>query len=81
MLEVLVRSCAGLDVHRRQVVCTVIREGRQQTREYGTFNRELKELASWLEHEQVELAVMESTGIFWKAFTPRWKMQESKGVS
>ena len=67
MLEVLIGSCAGLDVHRRQVVCTVIREGRKETREYATFTRELKELAAWLGCEQVELAVMESTGIFWKA--------------
>jgi len=67
MLEVLIGSCAGLDVHRRQVVCTVIREGRKETREYATFTRELKELAVWLGREQVELAVMESTGIFWKA--------------
>lgn len=67
MLEVLIGSCAGLDVHRRQVTCTVIREGKQETREYGTFTRDLKQLAGWLEREQVELAVMESTGIFWKA--------------
>ncbi|NTV43123.1 MAG: IS110 family transposase [Syntrophobacteraceae bacterium] len=67
MLEAMIRCCAGLDVHRRQVVCTVIREGSHETREYAAFYRELKELARWLQREQVELAVMESTGIFWKA--------------
>ena len=67
MLEAMGRSCAGLDVHRRQVVCTVIREGTRETREFATFHRELKELGNWLQREQVELAVMESTGIFWKA--------------
>lgn len=67
MLEAMVRSCAGLDVHHRQVICTVIREGTRETREFATFHRELKELGSWLQREQVELAVMESTGIFWKA--------------
>lgn len=67
MLEAIVESCAGLDVHRRQIVCTVIRGGIPQTREYATFNRQLKELARWLQAEQVDLAVMESTGIFWKA--------------
>lgn len=67
MLEAMVDVCAGLDVHRRQVVCTVIRERARETREYGTFSRDLQQLACWLQQEQVELAVMESTGIFWKA--------------
>jgi len=67
MLEAMVESCAGLDVHRRQVVCTIIREGSTQTREYPTFHRQLRELAQWLHGERVGLAVMESTGIFWKA--------------
>jgi len=67
MLETMVRCCAGLDVHRRQVVSTVIREGSKAAREYGTFHRELQELAHWLQRERVELAVMESTGIYWKA--------------
>jgi len=67
MLEALVGSCAGLDVHRRHLVCTIIREGSSKTREYATFHSQLKELARWLQCEQVELAVMESTGIFWKA--------------
>lgn len=67
MLEAMVGSCAGLDVHRKLVVCTLIREGNSQTREFTAFHGQLKELASWLQKEQVELAVMESTGIFWKA--------------
>ena len=67
MLETMVRCCAGLDVHRRQVVSTVIREGSKEAREYSTFHRELQELAHWLQRERVELAVMESTGIYWKA--------------
>jgi hypothetical protein len=51
MLEAMVGSCAGLDVHRRQVTCTVIREGSSQTREYAAFHRELKELARWLQRQ------------------------------
>jgi len=67
MLEAIIQSCAGLDVHRRQVVCTVIREAEKKTREFGTFHRDLGQLSSWLLQEQVELAVMESTGIYWKS--------------
>jgi transposase len=67
MLEAMVGSCAGLDVHRQQVVCSLVRDNGTQTREYPTFTRELKQLARWLDAEQVDLAVMESTGIFWKS--------------
>lgn len=67
MLEAIVSSCAGLDVHRRQVTCTLVREASLETREYATFHRELGELARWLQAERVDLAVMESTGIYWKA--------------
>jgi transposase len=40
---------------------------RKQTRQYSTFRKELAKLAHWLEQEEVELAVMESTGVYWKA--------------
>ena len=71
MLDAIIESCAGLDVHRRQVVCTVIRENEKKTREFATFHRDLEQLSSWLLQEQVELAVMESTGIYWKRLALR----------
>lgn len=72
MLQALVGCCAGLDVHRKMVVCTIIREMpdgvfSKQTREYPSFRRDLEGLAHWLHEQGVDLAVMESTGIYWKA--------------
>lgn len=72
MLQALVRCCAGLDVHRRLVVCTILREEpegavKKLVRESKTFRSDLISLANWLRAEGVELAVMESTGIYWKA--------------
>lgn len=72
MLQALVRCCAGLDVHRRLVVCTILREEpegsiKKLVRESKTFRSDLIALARWLRDEGVELAVMESTGIYWKA--------------
>ncbi|MDD3581520.1 MAG: hypothetical protein PHW74_10920 [Desulfobacca sp.] len=68
MIEPLVKSAAGLDVHRKTVVCTVLQEeaeGRLSkfTREYPTFRARLQQLAQWL----VELAVLESSGIYWQS--------------
>ncbi|MBF0538202.1 MAG: transposase [Nitrospirae bacterium] len=70
-MEALLKCCAGLDVHKKVVVCTVLKEcedGKlvKDTREYATFRHNLKKLASWLKKEEVEMAVMESTGIYWR---------------
>ncbi len=70
-MEALLKSCAGLDVHKKVVVCTVLQEGEdgkltQETREYATFRHNLKKLASWLKKEEIEMVAMESTGIYWR---------------
>ena len=39
----------------------------KRTREFATFIDELSELAGWLKSLGVELAVMESTGVYWKS--------------
>ena len=72
MLEPIVKRCAGLDVHKRVVVATVLVEQpdgqvSQQTRSFGTFRPDRDALCGWLGEAGVELAVMESTGNYWKS--------------
>lgn len=72
MIRPIIKCSAGLDVHKATVVCTIIKEIgegelKKQTKEYSTFRAELHKLAQWLKTEGVELAVMESTGIYWKS--------------
>lgn len=71
MIEPIVKCSAGLDVHKKVVVCTVLKEDSdgqlsKDTREYPTFRARLEQLGQWLLDMEVELAVMESTGIYWK---------------
>jgi len=71
MIEAMFSSCAGLDVHSKSVMCTLIKKGEdgqitKQTRQFKTFHNDLRELAQWLKDSHIELAVMESTGIYWK---------------
>jgi transposase len=71
MIAPILKSSAGLDVHKDTVVCTVIKELsdgslKKKTQEFSTFRAELYKLAHWLKAECVELAVMESTGVYWK---------------
>jgi transposase len=71
-MQAMYRQVAGLDVHRSVVVVTVLMEQEdgsvlQQTREFGAFKRDRRALVAWLQGHRVELAVMESTGIYWKS--------------
>lgn len=66
------RRVAGIDVHRMMHVVTVLIEQsdgsmEQQTRQFGGFKRDCRAMAAWLVESQVELAIMESTGIYWKS--------------
>jgi transposase len=66
------RRVAGIDVHRMLHVVTVLLELPDGTierhrREFGGFRRDCRELAAWLTGLGVQLAVMESTGIYWKS--------------
>ena len=71
-MQVIAKRCAGLDVHKMSIVVTILLEQADgtvsyKTRTFGTFKRDRKALALWLIEHQVELCVMESTGIFWKS--------------
>lgn len=67
----VVRSSAGLDVHSKIIVVTLLQEEKdgnikETVKEFSTFPEQLTLLASWLKSEAVELAVLESTGVYWK---------------
>lgn len=71
-LQAIYRRVAGIDVHRMLHVVTVVIEQadgtiEQQSRQFGGFRRDCRELAAWLADQNIELVVMESTGIYWKS--------------
>lgn len=81
MIEPVAKCVAGLDVHKEIVVCTILSEDEggqlvKETKEYKTFHKNLCELADWLKVSGIELAVMESTGIYWKQI---YESMEDKG--
>jgi transposase len=83
MIEALAKRSAGLDVHKKIVVGTVLIENthgqiEKQTREFRTFRKELNTLAEWLSESEVEIAVMESTGIYWKSVYEALERKEVK---
>jgi transposase len=71
-MDVIVERCAGLDVHRDDVVATVRVPGAgrrrwdQQTRTFRATLGGLADLAGWLAEFGVTLVGMEATGVYWK---------------
>jgi hypothetical protein len=80
-MEAIVSWWAGLDVHQRVIVATVLLEQAdgqilQETRTFSSFRRDREALCRWLQEGEVELGVRERTGNYWKSigcgsFRPR----------
>jgi len=68
-MQVVYERCAGVDVHQRTVVVTVLLTGPEQvekhTRTFGTMTVDLLELSAWLEELGVTPVALESTGVYW----------------
>ncbi|HCC3261901.1 TPA: IS110 family transposase, partial [Legionella pneumophila subsp. pneumophila] len=70
-MEAIVQRSAGLDVHKKIIVVTILLEQpdgtvNEETREYGTTYKACEQLSDWLLSHDIQLSVMESTGIYWK---------------
>jgi transposase len=75
-VDVVVERCAGLDVHRDNVVATVRlpsedrRRWLHKTRTFKATLGGLSELGEWLASFAVALVGMEATGVYWKPVFP-----------
>lgn len=70
-MEVLHRTCCGLDVHKKTVVaCLRVTESidkiRQESRTFKTTTPDLLRLLDWLMAADCTHVAMESTGVYWK---------------
>lgn len=70
-MDIVHTHCAGLDVHKKTVVASLIvpdEKGsvRKETHTFGTMTSDLLELSDWLMGYSVTHVVMESTGEYWK---------------
>lgn len=78
-MKTLYQRCAGLDVHKAEVVaCLRVvnkQKGGHEVRRFPTTTHGLLELAEWLEHSGCTHVAMEATGVYWK---PVWHMLEGR---
>ena len=77
-MDVVHERCAGLDVHKDEVVaCLRIGTGRRVERvreRFRTTTRGLLALADWLAAQRCRVVALEATGVYWK---PEWHILES----
>jgi transposase len=70
-MEILHTHCAGLDVHKKVVVATILVSNEQgqlkkETHSFETMTASLLTLSDWLTARGVTHVAMESTGEYWK---------------
>jgi transposase len=70
-MQVLYPRCAGLDVHQKTVVVTVMitqEDGtvQRERRTFSTMTADLLALDDWLRQHQVDVIALESTGVYWR---------------
>lgn len=80
-MEVLYDKVLGIDVHQAMLACCIVecKNGETVTtkRTFRTFGQDLHEMARWAKSENVDLVIMESTGIYWR--TP-YQVLEKVGI-
>ena len=78
-MKTLHKRCAGLDVHKAEVVACVRliskRKVEREVRRFPTTTQGLLALAEWLESAGCTHVAMEATGVYWK---PVWHILEGR---
>lgn len=64
--QVVHHNAAAIDVGSRENWVAIGQED-EQVRDFGVFTEDHHELARWLKSQDIQIVVMESTGIYWKA--------------
>ena len=69
-MQVVLARCAGLDVHKKTVLVTVLLTAStgsvsKETRTCSTMTADLVRLEAWLSEVEVDHLAMESTGVYW----------------
>jgi transposase len=66
--EVIFPNVVGLDVHSNQITaCAIGVKAEPQFKVFGSTKSERRKLSNWISGLQVDLVVMESTGVYWKS--------------
>ena len=77
MMAVLHADAAGIDIGAEEIFVAVpAKRTPDPVRSFGSFTRDLHELADWLQECRVRTVAMESTGVYW---IPLYQILETRG--
>ena len=65
-MEILYKSCCGIDVHAKNLVACLIKDGKREIRTFSTMTSDLLHLLDWLLQNKSTHVAIESTGVYWK---------------
>ena len=74
-MEVIYKSCCGIDVHKNKLVaCLKIKGKKNVIKEFSGQTEDIKSMANWLLKNNCEKVAMESTASFWKPLVNIFEM-------
>jgi len=65
-MEILYSSCCGIDVHSKNLLACLIKDGKRQIRTFSTMTSDLLRMLDWLLENHCTHIAIESTGVYWK---------------
>ncbi|MDO5795164.1 MAG: IS110 family transposase [Turicibacter sp.] len=65
-MDVIYKTCCGIDVHKKKLVACLRKGRKQEIKEFGAKTKDIKLMTKWLVENECEMIAMESTSIYWK---------------
>lgn len=74
-MDVLYKTCCGIDVHKMKLVACLCKGHKQEIKEFSAKTKDIKAMTNWLEENQCEMVAMESTSVYWKPLVNIFEMR------
>lgn len=76
-MDIIYKSCCGIDVHKNKLVACLKIKGKQAViKEFTGQTEDIKNMAEWLKENKCEKIAMESTASYWKPLVNIFEIKE-----
>lgn len=76
-MDIIYKSCCGIDVHKNKLVACLKIKGKQaEIKEFTGQTEDIKNMAEWLKEKKCEKIAMESTASYWKPLVNIFEIKE-----
>lgn len=74
-MDIVYRTCCGIDVHKMKLVACLCKGRKQEIKEFSAKTKDIKAMADWLQENHCEMIAMESTSVYWKPLVNIFEMR------